>query len=403
MKTPMEPKWQADVRKMMADYAEKPPMADAAALLERMERAAAEARRRRMVALWARRLAAAAAAAAIALPATRTLLPHIPQPERRAAPALLATARPSAEAPALPARNPAAAALAASLPASAMPAPRADTTEARHGQPSPTPAKTPRSLPAATLKGSKGAGSPLPADGKGRGSGSRLLAAISVAGALTGADPAARSQTALLREANPIGPYPSAMGGAYAQDQPVHSTPASTHTHHSQPLRLALTAAYRISPRWAVEAGLAYSYLRSETETEGANYSITTSQRLHYIGLPVAAIYTAWGNRRLSLYAKAGAMAEKMVGGRAQTSTTVGGESSTGRSRHVAIGPLQLSATAALGAEWHFANGLGLYAEPGITYHFDSGSDVSTFYSDNPVAFSLTLGLRVSKSKEAKR
>lgn len=403
MKTPMEPKWLSDVRKMMAGHAEEPPLANPAGLLARMERAAEGARRRRTAALWARRLAAAAAAAAIALPATRTLLPHIPQPERRAAPALLATARPSAEAPALPARNPAAAALAASLPASAMPAPRADTTEARPGQPSPTPAKTPRSLPAATLKGSKGAGSPLPADGKGRGSGSRLLAAISVAGALTGADPATRSQTALLREANPIGPYPSAMGGAYAQDQPVHSTPASTHTHHSQPLRLALTAAYRISPRWAVEAGLAYSYLRSETETEGANYSITTSQRLHYIGLPVAAIYTAWGNRRLSLYAKAGAMAEKMVGGRAQTSTTVGGESSTGRSRHVAIGPLQLSATAALGAEWHFANGLGLYAEPGITYHFDSGSDVSTFYSDNPVAFSLTLGLRVSKSKEAKR
>ncbi len=403
MKTPMEPKWQADVRKMMADYAEKPPMADAAALLERMERAAAEARRRRMVALWTRRLAAAAVAAAIVLPATRTLLPDRPRPARTDALAQQLVARPSADVAYLPTRRPATAAVAAARPACAAPAPCADTTEAQSATPVTAPARQARSLPAAPQAGARGGGRLLAAAGEGRGNGSRLLAAISVSGALTGAEPSTLSQTAMLREADPIGPYPSTMDGAYTQDTPAHSTPARTHTHHRQPLRLALTAAYRISPRWAVEAGLAYSYLRSETETEGANYSITTSQRLHYIGLPVAAIYTAWGNRRLSLYAKAGAMAEKMVGGRAQTSTTVGGESSTGRSRHVAIGPLQLSATAALGAEWHFANGLGLYAEPGITYHFDSGSDVSTFYSDNPVAFSLTLGLRVSKSKEAKR
>ena len=240
----------------------------------------------------------------------------------------------------------------------------------------------------------------MAAAGEGRGNGSRLLAAISVSGALTGAEPSTLSQTAMLREADPIGPYPSTMDGAYTQDTPAHSTPARTHTHHRQPLRLALTAAYRISPRWAVEAGLAYSYLRSETETVGANYSMSTDQRLHYIGLPVAAVYTVWGNKRLGLYAKAGAMAEKMVAGRARTTTIVGGESRTDESRHVSIGALQLSATAAIGAEWRVAGGLSLYAEPGITYHFDSGSDVSTFYSDNPVAFSLTLGLRLSKGKK---
>ena len=74
--------------------------------------------------------------------------------------------------------------------------------------------------------------------------------------------------------------------------------------------------------------------------------------------------------------------------------TTVGSDSRAGGSHSVAIGPLQLSATAAIGAEWHFSSNIGAYAEPGVTCHFDNGSGVSTFYSENPVAFSLTLGLR---------
>ena len=75
----MEPKWQDDIRQMMSQYEQEPPCADPSALLKRMEQAAASARRRGMAALWAQRIAAAAAVAAIALPASRTIMPCIPQ------------------------------------------------------------------------------------------------------------------------------------------------------------------------------------------------------------------------------------------------------------------------------------------------------------------------------------
>ena len=221
-----------------------------------------------------------------------------------------------------------------------------------------------------------------------------VLASLSVTGALSANTPAATSATAMLSKANPIGQYTSTFGSDGSKPLMAHSTPTNTKTHHSQPLRLALTMAYPINRRWSVEAGVAYSYLHSETTTNGTGYSTTTDQRLHYIGIPVAVSYTAWRTRRFSLYAKAGAMAEKMVSGRAETVTTVGSDSRAGGSHSVAIGPLQLSATAAIGAEWHFSSNIGAYAEPGVTCHFDNGSGVSTFYSENPVAFSLTLGLR---------
>ena len=36
------------------------------------------------------------------------------------------------------------------------------------------------------------------------------------------------------------------------------------------------------------------------------------------------------------------------------------------------------------------------YAEPGVGYYFDNGSDVKTAYSDNPFNFNMKLGLRYS-------
>ena len=42
---------------------------------------------------------------------------------------------------------------------------------------------------------------------------------------------------------------------------------------------------------------------------------------------------------------------------------------------------------------------MAIYAEPGISYHFDNGSNVTTFYSDNPLAFSLNVGLRFDVNK----
>lgn len=390
----MEPKWQDDIRQMMCQYEQAPPCSDPSALLRRMELASAAARRRGMAALWARRIAAAAAVAAIALPASRTIMPGTHQAESEPATAMAVAQVAAATTPDGP---PASTACATPTPHGPEPAVQEkdtgkyETPDRQTGNDTGGTQEATRHAPSGSGTHSNRLESIREASRK---HSRPVLASLSVTGALSGNTPAATAATAMLSEANPIGQYTSTFGSNASKPLMAHSNPTNTKTHHSQPLRLALTVAYPINRRWAVEAGVAYSYLHSETTTSGTGYSTTTDQRLHYIGIPVAVSYTAWRARRFSLYAKAGAMAEKMVSGRAETVTTVGSDSRAGESRRVAIGPLQLSATAAIGAEWHFSGNLGAYAEPGVTCHFDNGSGVSTFYSENPVAFSLTLGLR---------
>ena len=390
----MEPKWQDEIRQMMCQYEQAPPCSDPSALLRRMEQAAASARRRGMAAMWARRIAAAAAVAAIALPASRTIMPDTHQAESEPAVAMAVAQVTSATTPDGP---PASTACAAPTPHGPEPAVQ-EKADGRTETPDRQTENGTGGTQEATRHAPSGNGTHSnrlePIREASRKHSRPVLASLSVTGALSGNTSAATAATAMLSEANPIGQYTSTFGSNASKPLMAHSTPTNTKTHHSQPLRLALTVAYPINRRWAVEAGVAYSYLHSETTTSGTGYSTTTDQRLHYIGIPVAVSYTAWRTRRFSLYAKAGAMAEKMVSGRAETVTTVGSDSRAGESRRVAIGPLQLSATAAIGAEWHFSGNLGAYAEPGVTCHFDNGSGVSTFYSENPVAFSLTLGLR---------
>ena len=397
----MEPKWQDDIRQMMSQYEQETPCADPSALLKRMEQAAASARRRGLAALWAQRIAAAAAVAAIALPASRTIMPCIPQAGSEPATAMAVAQAAAVTTPVGPHTATSSTTAAPHGPEPAPHGPEPTVQEKAHGKPE-TADRQAGNGTGGTQEATRHAPSGSVPQGNrlatiretSRKHSRPMLASLSVTGALSANTPAATSATAMLSKANPIGQYTSTFGSDGSKPLMAHSNPTNTKTHHSQPLRLALTMAYPINRRWAVEAGVAYSYLHSETTTNGTGYSTATDQRLHYIGIPVAVSYTAWRTRRFSLYAKAGAMAEKMVSGRAETVTTVGSDSRAGGSHSVAIGPLQLSATAAIGAEWHFSSNIGAYAEPGVTCHFDNGSGVSTFYSENPVAFSLTLGLR---------
>jgi hypothetical protein len=55
---------------------------------------------------------------------------------------------------------------------------------------------------------------------------------------------------------------------------------------------------------------------------------------------------------------------------------------------------LQWSIGSSLGVQYNILPQLGVYAEPGIRYYFNNGSDVSNFFKDKPTDFHLELGLR---------
>lgn len=158
--------------------------------------------------------------------------------------------------------------------------------------------------------------------------------------------------------------------------------------HHHQPVRFGLSLRYRLNERWSVESGLAYTILRSDLKWFSG---VETKQTIQYVGIPVNANYQLWRSRYFNFYVSAGGMVEKAVEG-CWTNTY----STSIQTQHFSIHPLQFSANVGIGAEFNLTNQFSIYAEPGMGYYFDNGSDVPTYYKDTPFNFNLNLGLRFS-------
>lgn len=197
------------------------------------------------------------------------------------------------------------------------------------------------------------------------------------------ATPSSRTMSSppMLAEATPIGVFSLAMKGNDGGDPLPSPSVSETTVSHSQPVRVGMRVRYSRGRRWSVETGLTYSYLYSEITQRTAHYTHTTSQRLHYVGIPVGVGYTIVSGHRLSLYATAGAMAEKCVGGTASVSRP------------------QYSVNAAIGAEFAINRSIGIYAEPGINHYFDNHGSTPTIYSDKPTAMSFNVGIRLNLHK----
>lgn len=171
------------------------------------------------------------------------------------------------------------------------------------------------------------------------------------------------------------------------ETQQYRTQQTSETTRHHQPVRFGFSLRYRLNDRWSIESGLTYTRLSADFTKTVDDKSVTTEQRLNYIGIPVTASYLLWGSRYVNIYLSAGAMVEKMISG---------SRTAAGVTNSVSIHPLQFSVNGAAGAEFRFTPQFSLYAEPGLGYWFDNGSDIPTYYQDKPLSFSLSLGLRLS-------
>lgn len=199
-----------------------------------------------------------------------------------------------------------------------------------------------------------------------------------------------------LSAANPIGPYDDVMDATNNGVQAETASPETVSADHHQPVRYGLSLRYGLDDRWSVDAGLCYSYLRSDIETTGGFYRRETVQKLHYVGIPVTVSYSLYRSRRFNAYVSAGATVEKMVGGNRYEKTVEEGTTTATAKQKVTARPLQLSANGAVGAEYMLADKIGLYVEPGLSYYFDNGSSLKTIYSEKPLNFNLSLGLRLN-------
>lgn len=137
------------------------------------------------------------------------------------------------------------------------------------------------------------------------------------------------------------------------------------------PVAASITLEKKITKRFSVEAGLAYS---CEQSPENGN--------MHYVGIPVKANFLIAGNRKLDVYASLGGLLDKCVAGAPQNDFN--------------SEPIQLSLTAGLGVRYKISDKFALFAEPAITHHFNPDLDWETARSRKSTNMNLLCGVRMT-------
>lgn len=169
---------------------------------------------------------------------------------------------------------------------------------------------------------------------------------------------------------------------------------AYTDVKHEQPLTIGLTLRYNINNKWNLSSGLTYSLLSSKLRSESNNYFYDDTQTLHYLGIPLNVGYTFWQKNKFSTYISAGGLLEKNIAGKLISNYYIDNELESTTSKSFTSSKLQWSVNSAIGIEYRISKLIGIYAEPGIVYYFNNGSNLESIYKDQPTNFNLRIGLR---------
>ena len=145
----------------------------------------------------------------------------------------------------------------------------------------------------------------------------------------------------------------------------------------SIPVIAGVTLSYDLSDRYAIESGINY-FMMVLRETPSAGSSRQTNY--HYLGIPLALKADIFDFGKSDIYLKAGGMAETCVGAsRPDVSRPEG---------------LFWSASGSAGYQYRFAECLGVYLEPGFSYHFNNSEGYRILPDQSSCPFTLQAGLR---------
>lgn len=169
-----------------------------------------------------------------------------------------------------------------------------------------------------------------------------------------------------------------------------------TDVKHRQPITMGISVNYRLDERWSLASGLTYTTLSSKLRSGSDNYFYNSEQTLRNIGIPLSINYNIWGNRKLSIYLSGGGILEKNVSGKLTTDYIVDKKLESSRTENISIDQLQWAVNTSLGVQYNLTKRIGLYVEPGASYHFKNGSEIETIYKEKPLNMSLRFGLNFS-------
>lgn len=167
-----------------------------------------------------------------------------------------------------------------------------------------------------------------------------------------------------------------------------------TNVKHKTPVSVGMSVSYSLNNRFTLVTGLNYSLLSSSWETTDT-YHNKTSQKLHFIGVPLSLSYKIAEWKRFQVYAAAGVMTEVNVSGKLVTKKYMHKELYEKESEHIRMKEWMWSVNARAGVSYPLLRFVSLYAEVGADYYFDNGSSIETVRSEKPFNVNLQAGFRL--------
>lgn len=136
------------------------------------------------------------------------------------------------------------------------------------------------------------------------------------------------------------------------------------------PISVGATLEKMLNNYLGVETGLMYSNLRSPGKS------------LHYLGIPLKMNVTLVKLSKVDLYASIGGIADKCIAGAPNNSFK--------------NEPIQLALTAGIGLNYKLNDRLALFAESGLSHHFNTNSELATVRTERPNNLNLLCGVRMT-------
>lgn len=165
-----------------------------------------------------------------------------------------------------------------------------------------------------------------------------------------------------------------------------------------QPISVGVEVSYDLGRRFFLGSGLSYTCLVSESTSGSSESRSSLTQTVHLLGVPLKVGYKIIDNPLFELSVAGGGRLDKAIASKTVTRLALNGPEPVKSASNGTAFPLYWSLTASASAAYKLSSLVGLYLEPGLSWHFGSKSDnglaLETVWSDRPLNFQLNAGVR---------
>lgn len=165
-----------------------------------------------------------------------------------------------------------------------------------------------------------------------------------------------------------------------------------------QPVSVGVEVSYDLGRRFFLGSGLSYTCLVSESSSGSSESRGSLTQTVHLLGVPLKVGYKIIDNPLFELSVAGGGRVDKAIASKTVTRLTLNGPEPVKSASTGTVFPLYWSLTASASAAYKLSSLVGLYLEPGLSWHFcsksDSGLALETVWSGRPLNFQLNAGVR---------